>query len=308
MMYDIMEDHFYFFKQARIEYAKQKSVSDNESSDYEDDECVNVPDQPSKVLDDHKILDSDIFCEHTTTSYLKGVNICMDCGMQTTRVIDNGKDGVFYKTGSRNGDPTRVQARKVDERTIFKDVENMGFSDKIVSEANKLYSRVSKGNTYRSNSRKSIIFACIFHAYKLSGKPQIPDGLVVTFGISKKSGLRGLKHVYLNIPKDEAPKAVYITPINIIEDIMDTFKSSQEKKNAVREIYNSIRNKSSKLNRSRPQSVAAGVVWYWISLNKKDITIEQFVDVVHLSVLTIEAIVEEIKRVMRKDIWMMKYV
>ena len=43
----------------------------------------------------------------------------------------------------------------------------MGFSDKIISKANKLYDEVTSGNIYRGNSRKAIVFACIFHAYKL---------------------------------------------------------------------------------------------------------------------------------------------
>ena len=188
--------------------------------------------------------------------------------------------------------------RKSDERNIYKDVENMGFSDKIVREANKIYFQVTQGQIFRGNSRKAIVFACIFHSYKLSGKPQSHDKLIHVFDLNRKTGLKGLKHVNLHAPKKSNIRTTYITPINLVEEIMDKFSATDEQKKQVSELYEQIKNKSSRLNRSRPQSVSSGLIYYWICTQKKDISLKQFTKKVELSELTINKIAKEISEVL----------
>jgi transcription initiation factor TFIIIB Brf1 subunit/transcription initiation factor TFIIB len=177
----------------------------------------------------------------------------------------------------------------------------MGFSDKIVCEANKIYFEVTKGQIFRGNSRKAIVFASIFHAYKLSGKPQSHDKLIQVFNLNRKNGLKGLKHINLYAPKTSTIRTTYITPVNLIEEIMDKFSATPEQKQEVVTIYNQIKNKSSRLNRSRPQSVACGLIFYWIKNQQKDITIKQFTKKVNLSELTINKIATEIEEVINNE-------
>ena len=241
-------------------------------------------------------------CDHLETSIEKGVEICVSCGEEVSKKIQNCKEWRYYgQTDSKNTDPNRVQIRKLDERGIFKDVENMGFSDKIICEANKIYFEVTKGQIFRGNSRKAIVFASIFHAYKLSGKPQSHDKLIQVFNLNRKNGLKGLKHVNLYAPKTSTIRTTYITPVNLIEEIMDKFSATIEQKEEVVCIYNQIRNKSSRLNRSRPQSVASGLIYYWIKDKQKDITIKQFTKKVNLSELTINKIAAEIEEVIKSE-------
>lgn len=80
---------------------------------------------------------------------------------------------------------------------------------------------------------------------------------------------------------------------------MDNFQSSDEQKKEVSEIYSRIKNKSSKLNRSRPQSVASGLVYYWIKKNGKDISLKQFIKKVGLSELTINKIYYQIDDILK---------
>ena len=75
---------------------------------------------------------------------------------------------------------------------------------------------------------------------------------------------------------------------------MDKFSATPEQKLEVINLYNQIKNKSSRLNRSRPQSVGAGIVYYWICSKKKDITLKQFTKKVSLSELTVNKIAKEI--------------
>ena len=239
------------------------------------------------------------FCTHLNMSIEKGVDVCTDCGEEITKKIHNTKEWRYYgQSNSRHSsDPNRVQIRKSEERNIHKDVENMGFSEKIISEANKIYFQVTKGQIFRGNSRKAIVFACIFHAYKMSGKPQSHDKLIDVFNLNRKTGLKGLKYVNLYAPKNSSIRTTYITPINLVEDIMEKFSATEDQKKEVVKLYHQIKNKSSRLNRSRPQSVASGLVYFWICSQQKDISLKQFTKKVSLSELTVDKIVKEISEV-----------
>jgi translation initiation factor 2B subunit (eIF-2B alpha/beta/delta family) len=76
---------------------------------------------------------------------------------------------------------------------------------------------------------------------------------------------------------------------------MDKFNASKNQKKEVIDIYLKIKNKSSKLNRSRPQSVASSVTYFWICKKNMDISLRDFAKRVELSELTIDKLVKEIE-------------
>lgn len=240
-------------------------------------------------------------CNHEDTQLEKGVFVCINCGIETGRAIMHEKEWRYYgpHDTKRSSDPNRVQIRKTEERNIYKDVANLGFSQKIISIANKLYSDVTQGQIFRGKSRKAIIFACIFHAYKLEGKPQTHEKLIKIFSLTRKIGLKGLKHVNLNAPKESPIHTTYITPVHLIEDIMSHFSSSKIQNAEVVDLYKKTKNKSSDLNRARPQSVAAGLIFYWIKSKGLDISLKDFAAKAELSELTINKITKEIERVLK---------
>lgn len=239
-------------------------------------------------------------CSHTETIDEGGTITCTECGEELKRNVMHEKEWRYYGSTDtkRSGDPNRVQARKSDDKSIFKDVETMRFSSKVVSDANDLYTLVTKGHIYRGKTRKAIIFACIFQAYKTNNNPQPYDQLINMFSITKKAGLGGIKHVGLNAPKDSKMHTMYITPVNLMEDIMMKFNATEAQKDEVKMLYESIKNRSSILNRSRPQSVAAGVIYYWIDKNGININLKDFAQKADLSELTITKISKEIQIVL----------
>jgi len=248
------------------------------------------------------IEEEDSVCSHKNKTEMAGAILCLDCGEEVEKNITHDKEWRYYGQSDtkHNSDPNRCQVRKVDDKNIFKDVENMGFSDKIVTLANRIYIQVTGGKIHRGNSRKAIIFACIFHAYKINGKPQTCETLIDLFNLDRKTGLRGLKHVNLTIPKETILNTSHITPANLIEEIMNKFGASESQKEEVVSLYEKIKNKSSKINRSRPQSIAAGLTYYWICENKKQIGIKDFIEKVKLSELTITRIAKEITAICQR--------
>lgn len=239
-------------------------------------------------------------CKHCDIVDEGGAILCTDCGEEINHHVLHDKEWRYYGGGDskRSSDPNRVHARKIDEKNIAKDVENMFFSETIVAKANEIYTQCTNGQIYRGGSRKSVIFACIFHAYKLAGNHQTPDNLIQLFGLSRKAGLKGLKIVNVNIPKDSEIHDTCITSKHIICDIMEKFKTSTEHKEQVYAIYDRVKNRSSKLNRARPQSVAAAVIYYWVKLNNINIKLSDFATTTNLSELTIVKNMKEVESVL----------
>jgi transcription initiation factor TFIIIB Brf1 subunit/transcription initiation factor TFIIB len=243
-------------------------------------------------------------CDHKNVMMEGSQKTCEDCG-----VILNKEDVIFEKEWRYYGmmdtkhtqDPNRCHARRNEEKMIFKDVEKLGFSDRIIMIANEIYEQVTKGRIYRANSRKGIIFACIFHAYKVSGSPQSCEQLIEIFGMDRKIGLKGLKFVNLNAPKDAEFRQFQISTDDLIGEIMDKFHATPVQKEEVLDIYHRIRDKSSLMNRSRPQSVACGIVKYYINQKNKDISMEFFQSRVGLSEITIQRLVNEIDRLLNTN-------
>lgn len=241
-------------------------------------------------------------CMHASTIFESTNCICEDCGIILNRdEITYTREWRYYglmdtKHGS---DPNRCHARRMDEKTIFKDVEKMGFSDKIVTMANKLYGVVSKGKIYRGSSRKGIIFGCIFHSYKMEGNPQSCEHLLHIFQIHRKVGLRGLKFINLNVPRDFGIQYNQVSTETLILDILKKFHATEVQRAEVLDIYHQVKNRSSLLNRSRPQSVAAGVVRFYIETKNAQIPMAIFKEKVNLSELTICKLVQEITRIYR---------
>lgn len=238
-------------------------------------------------------------CLHETTVLENGIVTCTHCGEEIDKPLSYTKDWRYYNSAeTRRSDPTRVHARKIEEKNIARDVASMNFSESVVSVANDLYLQCTKGQIYRGGSRKAVIFACVFHAYKLLGNHQTPDSLITTFGITRKAGLKGMKILNVNIPKDSAIHETTITPNHIISDIMDKFLTTPSQKNEVYDIYAKINNRSSKLNRARPQSVAAAVIYYWVCSREINIPIKEFASITNLSELTIMKNMKEVEDVL----------
>src|SRR3990167_117969 len=230
-------------------------------------------------------MSEDENCNHINIDTDKGTTVCIDCGEELCQASSSKKD---------IDESTRVQARKVDSSGIYKDVENLGFSEIVINKANKIYTQVTSGQIHRGKARKAIVFACVYHSLKCYKNPLSHERLIEIFEISRKDGIKGLKHVNLKAPRDSEIRTTYITPINLVDEIMDQFNATNSQKQEVKKIYEQIHNKSSKLNRSRPKSVTSSLVYYWICKRKMDISLKDFTKKVGLSELTITKLAKEI--------------
>jgi len=272
-------------------------MSDDLFAEFISDATTTSSDLSDEGLEEHS--NDEDGCKHARSIESGGSLMCMDCGEEIEKTVVYDKEWRYYGHADtkHKTNPNRCQARKVDERNIFKDIEGRIFDDNIVTMANNYYLQVTDGKIHRGESRKGIVFACVYYAYKNSGNPRSCEALAEVFKIQRKTGLKGLKHFCLNIGKDVVHKKAQITPANLVHDIMDKFSATDEQKAEVIELYETIKNRSSKINRSRPQSVASGLTYYWICNNKKQISLKEFVEEIGLSELTVARIAKEISSI-----------
>jgi len=242
-------------------------------------------------------------CRHDNIVMEGASTICTDCGMMMNKDLSFEKEWRYYglMDTKHSSDPNRCNMRRSEDKTIYKDVEKMGFSDKVVSFANTIYEQATQSKIFRGNTRKGIIFACIFHAYKANENPQSCERLIEIFEIDRKVALKGLKFVNLNAPKDSSFRSFQISTEHLIQEIMQKFHATAHHIDEVLNIYHYICDKSSLLNRSRPQSVACGLVRFYIARKNPDISMDFFRTKIHLSELTISRIVKEIGRILEND-------
>lgn len=241
-------------------------------------------------------------CSHINTINESGTYLCRDCGLELSKVMSYEKDWRYYGSDDtrKNSDPNRCHIRKVEDKSIFKDVEIFGFSDKIVNTANDIYAQVTKGKIYRGNSRKAIIFGCVFQSIKINGKSYTCESLREIFKLDRKIILRGLKHVSLNAPKSTQVRNKNGTS-ELLDEYIIKFGINGDDREEIFDIYNKIRSRSTIVNRSRPQSVISSLIYYFLCKKNgsNNVNIKDFVKKVKLSELTICKISKEIEEKMK---------
>jgi transcription initiation factor TFIIIB Brf1 subunit/transcription initiation factor TFIIB len=242
-------------------------------------------------------------CTHSDiASNENGFNICADCGMEMDSGISHDQEWRFYGDvdNKHSSDPSRVQYKKNPDKGIRKDLEKLNLPVEVINIADDYYFQVTQGEIKRSNLRKGIMYACVFEAYKDLRQPQTPCALQVVFNnISRKNISKGLTYFHLRY-KEKGAKTEHITAEHFIPTVLKKFSVTDEHINIVLDLYRKIEGKSSILNRSNPQSVSCGLVYYYFTKNKIDINSAKFGKIVNLSDITVTKIASEIEEIMFK--------
>ena len=236
---------------------------------------------------------SETACKHDDVeidTVLK-VPICKSC----FKPVEFGKSST-----DASANFSRCFARKVADKSIFKDLKVLDIPTEIIHDANVLYMSVTKGKTCRAKNRQGLIFACVFYAYQQSNKPKSLSQLNEKFDLPAKVISKGVKHVGLELAGTKM-KYSYITAGDLIPDIMSRLNAGTEQVSEVKMLFSKIDGKSVILNRSKPQSVACGIIYYYIKHTNRPITLDAFAKKVELSELTIEKVVKEIDDILLRQ-------
>lgn len=240
-------------------------------------------------------------CAHTSFETMEdGNEVCVDCGFEKTMVFDSSPEWRFYKENDtkQSADPSRCFMRKYEEKSIYRDMEPYAIEKEVVEIANTNYTLITEDSILRGNSRKGLIVACIFYAYEDLGQRKSQDEIKKFFNINKKILSNGMKMFNLKIKRSP----IYTSPLDFIPKIMEKFNLYDKHVQFVIKLFNKICSKSSFINRSNPDSIAAGLSYFFLKHINFPISLTEFSKKVGLSDITIHKISKKIKDIVEQSI------
>lgn len=238
-------------------------------------------------------------CEHSHPCVIAGIATCPDCGEELT-IEECERIKVSPTVMSKIQEFTAVPdtGKKLEETGIYKEVEKYGFDKRVVEVANDIFLKVTRDKqTVRSRHRQGLIVACIFNAFQEIGEPRDCETITSVMGIKQNSiVLNGLKQVMISGRFKRSPGYKPITVETFIERILTELKATKEDKEYVKTFYTTkIKGNSTIMDRAKPQSVAAAVVYYWLTKEcNHSMTPQEYVKVAKISPLTVSRIMTEI--------------
>lgn len=237
-------------------------------------------------------------CAHQNLTTERGITECLDCGTEIKNgVSTDGSACVVDKKST--GDNNRCWAPKRKNKSIRDSLKGLGFPDPIVNETDSIFKTVTGDGIYRSDKRNSIIVACLLEAHKALGCQVSLESLKEKLPISDVTV--GMKFVEPKIKKydTERKRITYTSPVDSIRDILSKWETEKSTINEVIELYQSVDNKSSLINRSRAKSVAAGVIYYYsLATRRTNIKLKEFSKRVELSESTITKVAKEVSAIL----------
>jgi len=244
---------------------------------------------------------NDDICEHKNMMITdEGNEVCNDCGLEVNQSINNTPEWRFYKENDNksSSDPSRCFIRKYEEKSIYRDIEPYNIPKEIVEIANTNYISITENSILRGNSRKGLIVACIFYAYEDLEQRKSQEELKTFFNINKKILSNGMKLFNLKIRRTP----IYTTPLDFIPKILEKFKLSENHIKFVISLYKKICIKSVFINRSNPDSIAAGLSYFFLKHINFPISLSEFSKKIGLSDITIHKISKKIKDIVETSI------
>jgi transcription initiation factor TFIIIB Brf1 subunit/transcription initiation factor TFIIB len=240
-------------------------------------------------------------CRHENmTKTDDGNMVCEDCGLESPPELDTTPEWRFYKENDtkHSNDPSRCFLRKYEEKSIYRDTEGYNIPPDIIERANESYALVTEDSILRGNSRKGLIVACIFYAYEDTGMRKSQDEIKNFFNINKKILSNGMKMFNLKIKRNP----IYTSPVDFIPKIMEKFNLDEKHTKFVITLYTKICSKSAFINRSNPDSIAAGLSYFVLKHINFPVSLSDFSKRVGLSDITIHKISKKIKDVVEDAI------
>ncbi len=260
--------------------------------------------EPSKETTETKYAEDDS-CAHPVVLQDAGVCLCMDCGMEVSQKVTYERDWRFNSntTGSKQtADANRFYIRKVSERSIHSDIQHIEISEHIKDVANTIYNSIADDKVHRGTFRKSVIFATVFYAFKSVHNPQSCDNLIQLFKIKRKNALKGIKYVNMHLPGKSTLRTSYITAQDLVCDFMKRFDCVPQQVDEVLAMCATVqKHASDMLSRSRPQSVAAGVLYHYCMTRRRPVNSKEFSSLVGVSEMTILKIARDCAIILRNS-------
>jgi transcription initiation factor TFIIIB Brf1 subunit/transcription initiation factor TFIIB len=200
-------------------------------------------------------------CAHPYTTRSNGQTHCRDCG---EAILSFCKEDTSYFD---DASVVLITDRKA-PKSIRKELDLLALPDEIKDRADRIYAYKVGDNTYRANVRQEVKFCCIFEAYKEAGIIRDPNEIAQMLGIKRKGMSRGIMRCSsLFTGKANTSEQVPLTALDLVPEMLNRcgVQADESHLDDMARIYTYAKDRSELLNRSKPQSIAAALIFYYLS-------------------------------------------
>lgn len=183
----------------------------------------------------------------------------------------------------------KISASK--EPAILPELKKFAYSDELKMEITQLYGKATGGETRRSKPRKAIIVCSIVMVMKKHTIPFDVNHLKNELDVDEKTLNKMAKEISPNIGNVE----FRITIKDHLMWLINSFGMKEEVLNELLKIYTVCTSRSAIFNSSKPETLAYGIVYYYLSQNLKEFNEDNFFNLSRISKDTIVHVAEEIK-------------
>lgn len=179
------------------------------------------------------------------------------------------------------------------EKKILRELDDMELPDSIKLTARDIYLRAFDKET-RGKNRKRAMFFCIFNAYNERGESVDPRRIASLVGLEVKS--KEISRAKKCGNSNYKPKNVISTPFDFLYRYCELLGKENDYEPISCLAQAIIRNKPELEDgsNSKPQHVAAAIIYYYYSRTNSEISKEKFVNCVGISFPTIQKVIPEI--------------
>lgn len=270
-------------------------------------------------------------CFHAETTCLDGSLLCLECGQEL-------REQLIYASRDHSKRSSQDCGTVMG---FLSELLESGYSKETVEKTNDIYLKITEGKIYRGTMKNALILSSLYYVVKnnvMSTETVLFEDIFKRFSkyVDKKSVMKGIKLVSIKMSKEASNVHVtarelliiYLNKLNqhlcvsgcglparfMTEDSLfaqycpthrteEATLTVETHINAVCEIYERIHDKNQLLGRSRPQSVASAVLYYYfkqrVETNHNAVfNVHEFTEAIGISELTVVRLSKEIERIL----------
>lgn len=216
----------------------------------------------------------------------------MDCSCNLN------EDAVCTTCGQHRDPSTYTQyekvarAEKIKDATILAELSSFRFSDEIKLKITLLYQKATGGKTKRNTPRRAIIFCCIVSVCKDNGLTFDEAAMQKTLDIKVKDINKAIKDIEPNIKT----KPIDIGIEDVIKRMIYDLNLRDECLRDILIILEKCKRDSMLFNSAKNETLAAGLMYYYLETNLNEFNRELFFEKVKISTSATHAVADEIKQ------------
>lgn len=194
-------------------------------------------------------------------------------------------------TGFTRSDWSHISNKN--DRSILSDLAPYALLDDIKNKADVIYNKM-KHQTRRGKIRNQMLFFCVYNAHLELGRNVNHAQLGKQFGLTTGE-IQRCDSIFSFLQTGYRPPIQHTSPLGYLPNYCENIGLSQEAMNNVILLGKTILEKDAELNQENPQTVAAGILRYYLIINGIFCEMSKITEVTLRSAVTIDAMLRKVQ-------------